>query len=182
MHAGSFSNWTYAKELIESAQNWSNDFVLLIHTRLIPNVEMKQLIINSRAPNIIFSNKPYNDSIFQEMLASADIGLALYKPLYSSPYIGKNIKTIGLSSGKFSNYMKCGLPTISIKQSCYEDLLNEYKFGINIDDFQQMSAALLDIKHNYVTFSSEAKRLFEEKLNFDNYYPEIKERLLELVT
>lgn len=181
IHAGSFAEWTYAEELVENAKKWPEEFVLVIHSRHFPGEETKRFVESAKASNIYFSTEPCSDIEFHRLLASADIGLSLYKPTYSGPYTGKNIKTIGLASGKFSYYMKCGIPSISVGQEDFKELLEEYKFGLDIDGFGQFPDALLEIKRNYQQYSAEAKRLFDERLDFDRYYPKLKEEFLSLL-
>ncbi len=180
IHSGSFSTWTYSEELIENTEKWPDVFILIIHLRYHPDKEIKRKINNNGRRNILFSVTPYGESDFEEMLGSADIGLTLYKPTFTNPYFGKNIETIGLASGKFSYYMKCGIPTISVRQPLYRELLKTYNFGIDIDDFRELPDALLSIKKNHSTYSHQAKKLFKEKLDFEIYYQELKRKLTNL--
>jgi glycosyltransferase involved in cell wall biosynthesis len=180
VHAGSFSTWTYAEELLGSVSKWPDDFVLVVHTRCSLDGYVQRLMRQNTAPNIIFSTEPCNDTEYLRLLASADIGLLLYKPVHVGAYTGKNLETVGLASGKFSCYMKCGIPTISIRQNEYRSLIEHYKFGLDIDGFNELHEAFINIQRNYTYYSSEAKRLFDEKLNFDLYYPGLKRKLLAL--
>lgn len=180
IHAGSFGTWTYAEELIESTRHWPENIVLFIHTRHCPDNKNTQMISKNKFKNIIFSSKPYDSLEYEEMLASADVGLVLYKPNYANPYLGKNLERIGLASGKLSYYMKYGIPTISFSQQSYKDLLKDYKYGIDLNNFEEFPSALMEIRRSYSVYSGEAYRLFREKLNFDLYYPALKQKLLEL--
>lgn len=181
-HAGSFSEWTCAEELIESSKSWPEEFVLVIHIRNQPNEFIKTLMLDKNTAHIIFSTDPCTESEYEELLASADIGLVLYKPTKSNKYTGKNIENMGLSSGKFSSYMKCGIPIISINQEYYKKMLKSYEFGLDIDDFKAMPEALFKIKENYNDYCNGVKRLFEERLNFDLYYEDLKNKLFEMVS
>ncbi len=177
IHAGSFYTWTFAEDLIKSARHWPEEFVLVIHTRSRPDAAVRRLMDSGNAENIIFSTEPLGDAEYHEMLASADIGLVLYNPTYSDLNVGKNIETVGLASGKFSYYMKCGIPTISVKQDSIGENLEGYRFGLNIEDFGAMPDALMAIKRQYSDLSLDARKLFNERLSFDLYYPELRKRL-----
>lgn len=183
LHSGSFAEWTYAYELLENVTTWPKDFILVVHTRYKPSWTNRcvQAIQQAKLPNVVLSTDPLPMDEYEQLVASADIGLVLYKPVPPSRYEQKNIQTIGLSSGKFSSYMKYGLPVISIGQRSYAQLLADYAFGENIDSFREMSAALNRVRSNYAHYRAEAQRLFSEKLDFDIHWPRLAARLLEVM-
>jgi hypothetical protein len=180
IHSGSFAEWTSAPELIDSAAEWPDDFVLVVHLRNQPNDYIKGLMEKAPTKNVIFSTIPLDDLTYSKLVASADIGIATYRPTYEDYYLGKNVESIGLSSGKFSYYMKCALPTVSVKQGYFRELLKEYSFGVDVDGFEDFPEALTHIKEDRDLYSGEARRLFDEKLNFDLFYPAFKERLMRI--
>jgi hypothetical protein len=183
LHSGSFDNWTYADELIESMEFWPRNAILIVHTR--QNLKNKNPYFNrlkkSENERIFISTTPLVNDKYEEMVSSADIGLVLYKPIQNDKYLQKNIKVIGLSSGKFSTYMKHGLPVISSKQMCYADLLKEFKFGINMDSFTDITSAILEVTANYEAYHNEALRLFSEKLDFTIYWQNFIENVTRIL-
>jgi hypothetical protein len=181
IYAGTFTaSRSYAKELLESMADWPDEFLLLIHTRSLPSEEFKRIMADFNSSNVVFSTTPCDDLEYQELLASADIGLSLNEPTFQNPYTGKNLETIGLASGKFAYYMKCGIPTISLKEPCYGEYLKHYRFGHDIESTDELPGALQAIKSDYAAYSDEARRFFDEKLDFDRFYPPLKERLMRL--
>ena len=132
-------------------------------------------------PNVILSTEPLPPEEYESMVASADLGLVLYKTIPGSLFRQKNIECIGLSSGKFSHYAKHGLPVVSIGQQTYADLLREYEFGENLSSFDEMPEALSRILARRDWHSAEAKRLFAERLDFDAHWPTIASRLQEVI-
>ena len=181
LHAGALAEWTYGEELIENAATWPEDFILVIHSPWRSSKKLIQKIQHGQTANIVLSSDPLPVDEYEQLTASADIGLALYKPVLESLYTGKNIQTMGLSSGKFSSYMKCGIPVISINQQTYAELLMDYDFGKDISSFDQMAQALSSIRSNYDHHRAEAQRLYSEKLDFNIYWPIISTRLLEIM-
>jgi hypothetical protein len=183
LHSGSFENWTYAEELIKSLHSWPADAVLVVHMRRNP--KNKNYFINrlkkGKFQNVILSLEPLNRILYEEMVSSADIGLVLYKTVPRNKYLQKNIETIGLASGKFSVYMKYGLPVISIKQKTFAELLEMYKFGINLDRFSEMPDAMKEILDRYEIYRKGALQLFSEKLNFDIYWIPFLKRIAEIM-
>ena len=183
LHSGSFAEWTFAEELIESAITWPQDFVLVIHTRDKSSLTDKftRAFQKVKCANVFLSTEQLPIDEYEQIVASADIGLVLYKPMPPSRFLQKNIQNIGLSSGKFSFYMKYGIPVISIAQKSYDELLKDYSFGENITFFDEMPEALRRIRSNYAHHRAEAKRLFEEKLDFDIHWPKVAARLLKIM-
>ena len=70
---------------------------------------------------------------YLEFLAAFDFGLVLYVP-DGGMYTGKNIKNIGLASGKFAAYCMLDLPIIFCSCSEYDKLNTEYEFGYSVSD------------------------------------------------
>ncbi len=183
LHSGSFTAWSCADELLENVTNWPEDFVLIIHTRYKPGESDRYVhaIHQTKLSNVILSTEPFPIDEYEKLVASADIGLVLYKQVPPSRYSQKNIQTVGLASGKFSFYMKYGIPVVSVDLQDYDRLLADYAFGENIASFSEMPAALMRVRTNYVRHQAEAKRIFSEKLDFDIYWPRLAIRLLEVI-
>jgi len=182
LHSGSFADWTYADELLDNVSTWPEGFVLVVHTRYKPGNTDKyvQAIQEAKLPNVFLSVEPLPQNEYEQLVASANIGLVLYKPM-AYRYALKNIQTIGFSSGKFSVYMKYGLPIISIGQQTYTQLLAGYAFGENLTSFQEIPAALQRVRAKYAHHQAEAQRLFYEKLDFDIHWPRLTARILEVL-
>jgi hypothetical protein len=115
------------------------------------------------------------------MVASADIGLVLNQPVQGNRYAQRNVQIIGLSSGRFSIYLKHGLAVLSIRQACYSKLLEDYAFGEDLGSFAELPQALSRVKSRLAEHSAEAKRLFSEKLDFDVHWPRLSKRLREIM-
>ena len=183
LHSGSFENWTYAEELITSLQHWPANAILIVHTR--KNFKHKNKYIdkikNGHFKNVVLSLYPLQSREYEKMVASSDMGICLYKQV-NTKYLQKNIQTIGLASGKFSYYMKYGLPVISVRQENYAELLEKYSFGKNINDFSEIDNAINQISQNYNSYSCEARRLFSEQLDFNIFWPDFIDQLSNIIT
>ena len=183
LHSGSFRSWTYAEELVENVISWPDDYVLFIHTRYRPKNTDKyiRMVQDTGLSKIVLSTEPLAPNEYEQLVASADIGLVIYKSISHLRYTQRNIQNIGLSSGKFSFYMKYGIPAISIGQKYYEKLLRDYNFGENIRDFSEMPEALDRVYRNITQHQAEARRLFYERLDFNMHWPRVSSRLLEIM-
>ena len=183
LQSGSLAEWTCADELLESVVEWPKGFVLVVHTPYESRQAERyiQAIRYAKLQNVFLTKEPLPTDEYEEMVASADIGLVLYKPVPPSRYVQKNIENIGLASGKFSFYMKYGIPVISFAQQEYDRLLKAYAFGENIGSFDEMPDALIRVRSNKNHHRAEAQRLFRERLDFDVHWPTLSARLLEIM-
>lgn len=188
LHSGSFDAWTYAAELLASAPYWPEEFVLVVHTRYRPDPqeEYALLLQGAQSDRVIVDLDPLPAEDYERLVASADIGLVLYKSIvdeerWETHYLQKNLQVIGLSSGKFSQYLKCGLPVVSVAQDAYDELLTEYGFGENVPTLEDIPAALERVRANLDYHRAEAQRLFEERLAFEVHWPRLAQRLMEVM-
>ena len=183
LQSGTFADWTYADELLKSLDAWPEGFVLVIHSRDRLNDTSRYVreIKAADLPNIILSTEPLPADEYEQLVGSADMGLVMYKATPPSRYLQKNIEYIGLASGKFSFYMKYGIPVISVADRTYQGLLEYYNFGENIDSFDELPDALIRVRSSENHHRAEAQRLFRERLDFDVYWPTLSARLLEIM-
>lgn len=179
LHSGAFANWTFAQELLECTLEWPENMRLVVHRNYSPGKGDKYgaMLTSGRYPRVTVHAKFLTPDEYENMVASADLGLALYKPTPPSRYEQKNLLYMGFSSGKLSMYAKHGLPIISVKQPFYAELIRQYQFGAVVDSFDQVACAIMQIQSDNMKYRKEAMRLFNEKLSFNLHWPELRKRL-----
>jgi hypothetical protein len=181
LHSGSFSDWTYGEELLANVGEWPEEFVLVIHGRGMSAVSAGLLKQAQGLRNVFAYVEPLSQQEYAELVAACDIGLCLYKPMSNNAYAGENLRTIGLSSGKFSCYARAGLPIVTVGQSCYAEIFAEHRCGENVGTVEEIPVALRRIVEDYDQYSREGKRLFRQRLDFAVHWPGLRERLLQVV-
>lgn len=182
---GSVSAWSMTSEIIRATVEWPEDWVLLVHERYGRtqdrlSAEIKKLL-KSNANNKVF----ISDSAAQmvddmgTILAGISIGLAFYKPKYTSKFInrfhGKNLSHIGLSSGKISTYLRYGVPIIINEIGIYAEDVRQFEFGRVVEHPEGIKAVLDELDSD--EYKNNAKKYFLENLNFCNFENEILARL-----
>jgi hypothetical protein len=168
IYSGSVGAWCGTDAIIEAFDKgyWNNDYWLVFHTRKIiqsNDAYYEELMRLENDVNIPFSMHPHPFDSFEELsvfLSGFDLALALYYPNNENPYYGKNMKEIGLSSGKFSTYMMLGIPTIVTPCDIYADLILKYPFGAVLQDINQIGTLLSET----VFDKQGAYQLYNEKL------------------
>jgi O-antigen biosynthesis protein len=114
LYMGSVQPWAMMSDLVATVARWPDDWCLVIHNRFTQRPEWLAAPTPGTNEKLYLSIEPY-DSIddLGELLGDVDVGIALYKPLYTSPYLGENLATLGLASGKIATYFQYGIPVIS---------------------------------------------------------------------
>jgi hypothetical protein len=168
---GSFYEWSGANIIYDliSGDLQTGNYVIVIHSRFPldnKNDLHNKIIELTKTRKNIYLTTDYIESYGQTIayLKQFDIGLVFYVPVLGDKWIGENIYNIGLSSGKFSMFMKAGIPTIASNLPTYKKLNDEYNFGFLIKD----KSDLLDILNNEIDleyYKNNCLKLFNEKIN-----------------
>ena len=131
---GSIANWTMADYIIESTRYWPYDWVLVINNRYTNDIKNPYFANRHRYNKVFFCSHPVETiSQLENVFLSSDMGIALYRSLNHSIGCGKNIKYVGMSSGKISTYLKYGLPTITNEIGEYSEHITKNQLGVVID-------------------------------------------------
>lgn len=185
--AGTITGWAMSKELVQSAQTWPHEFVLVMHSRKnaygLLYEAYHEAVFNSADPlNVVFSFEPVHANQLLDLVSSADIGVAFYSPLLldGSEKLQKNLKIMGFSSGKLSTYLKCGLPIVTNAENGFRSLIESYNCGVFVTHPSETKDALQEIMAHYSDFSSNVCRCFNEKLEFEAHFNHVIEKLKEL--
>lgn len=171
IHSGSVENWSGAQMLVDTLkENWPSNIWLFIHSfeefseQHHPHLELINLQ-KEGYPVTLYHHIFENDDQYFEFLKCFDVGFALYAAQPQNG-LGKNIGEIGLASGKFSNLMMLGIPTIVSNSTYYPELFEKYLAGEVIKEYPQINIALRKIMNaNQDNYAKEAKKLYDEVLN-----------------
>jgi glycosyltransferase involved in cell wall biosynthesis len=168
VHSGSLGDWTGIEAIVDSAADWPDAWVLVIHTRYA--AESSQYVDDLRCradpQRVWFSLRPVPRQDYDPLIDGADVGLAFYVPGSGSSFTQRNIQTIGLSSGKLAYYLRAGLPVIVNRAASIADVVESSGCGIAVEDAQGIGGALQRIAAGYAEFSSSACTFFDERLDF----------------
>lgn len=176
LYAGSiFAKWAMTRELVREVRNWPADWVLLLHSRArVEDLQRflfeEQSLINDK---IILSTEPLNSEKYEELVKRTDVGIALC----GGEGVSENMYYLGYSSGKVSQYLKCGKPVIVTKLPLISELIEKHNCGFNINQIYEIKDALNAIFDRYDSYSSCARNAFEEVLNPELYMEPLLEKL-----
>lgn len=175
LYSGSFHPDFMNVEIAKATQSCDRNYVFIFHSgRQIKyeDVYIKEFLKEVDNKRIIFDTTPLPDIEYEEMISSAEIGLALYKPTGS-----KNIYNIGLSSGKIARYLKCGLPVIVSNLPSLAQLVDEYQCGISVNTLGQLPIAIDKIISAHQFYSANAIHCFNDKYSFKKHFNGVLEQI-----
>ena len=173
LHVGTLSEWTCTPELLSSSRSWPRDLALVLHSRQRGNELGLDLADH---PRVKFSGDPVPSQKLPELIASADVGLALYRKDDHFMH-GDNIKFVGLSSGKMAEYLRCGVPVVVTASPGLCELVEQYQCGICIDEIADLEVAIRTILADRAKYSLGAVRCFDEVFHFERKFEAVLSRL-----
>jgi len=168
----------YGKELIELAQTFPENYLLILHDGLIKNLwncdsvisRLKEIDVNHK---VVFSLEDLNPDQIQSLVASADIGLVLYSDQC------ENDKLTVLSSEKLALYLQCGLPVVAFDYPGY-DLIPNNGAGVLIQQLQNIPDAIATILQYPEQYRRNAQQLFLNHYQFEHNFQAIVDFLRHL--
>ncbi len=179
LYVGGIEAWALDKKLLDSVKEWPENFVLVMHgwSRDGYIQELKPIICQNRE-RIYVDDEILDEEEYNQLVSSADVGLAWYKN-----DLPKNVYHIGLSSGKFAQYLRCGLPIIAPGYlSDFKRILSTNKIGELAKDEYDIKNAAEKILKNYNYYQNNAFCYFENYLDFKAYFRNILDILEQIPT
>lgn len=170
IYSGTIAEWSGLGYIISALERGiSADYWIFIHSRYPLTAQhapiAKLMALKAKGAPITLHDQYFQNEVeYFEFLAAFELGLAVYVT-EPGPYTGKNIKNIGLSSGKFSAYTMLGIPSIVQRSDGYEALKKKYDFGFLISDAQDLSDLLS--RKQKIPERSKVKEMYQKELNPD---------------
>ena len=176
LYAGGIADWAESADLLQSALAWPRDWHLVFHSPQLRANDPYIAALRAKADNghVHFSLDPLAQQQMDELVSSADVGLALYKTGY-----GLNNYLIGHSAGKISQYLRCHLPVIVSDLPSLRAWVQRFRCGLCIQTPAQVGSAIEKIFTDYSQYQHNATRCFQELLKPDRYLDTIVLRLQE---
>ena len=178
---GGLHHHTLYQKIVETLKAWPQDWVFVLHGRYgIEGDLFKFLNEFTYYKNFYLSHSSLeNQSDLETLLGSADLGIALYKATYHSEYDGKNIKYIGMASGKIATYLQHGLPVMTNEIGILSEYVKEYHLGVVVKKPIDIPLSLCNfdptnLRGNCVDF-------FDEHLSLDKLILPLLGKIIELI-
>ena len=172
LNAGSIANYYLLHELAREAYTWPENWVFVIHGPFLEGYPYEaELLRLCDGRKVIRSRDVLPQDQFDALVASAHIGLAFFKNL------GPNY--FHITSGKLMQYLRCGLPAVTVDFPNLKDIVERYGCGICVRDEKEVAAAVEEILKDYQRYSHAAKTAFDEHFRFDRHFVKVIEKIDE---
>lgn len=157
-----------ALDVVESARAWPAGFVLAVHGWAPdPTYEAAIREAAARLPgriHVSFDVLPMDR--VDELYSSADIGLAVYRP------IDRNFVYIGAAAGKVFGYMRVGTPTIASDLPGMHEIVEKTGSGAVVHELGEIPQRLVEIRERFAECSKAASRAFM-RYEFSRHYARV---------
>jgi glycosyltransferase involved in cell wall biosynthesis len=171
LYAGAFAQWAMCEEIVESVKTWPDDYILVMHTKQKLSVQdMKSFRSKVNPGKVFISTESVSADRYFDLLDSADVAIAFYRPEMKGLPYHRNVAIMGLSSGKIGDYLRCGLPILVNNLVGPREIVQEYGCGVCVSDPSQTGKALQSIFKRYDTYVANACRCFNERLDLDRNF------------
>ncbi|NJD54808.1 MAG: glycosyltransferase family 4 protein [Nitrospirae bacterium] len=174
LYAGFITEWAMCEELAKTAMTWPDNRVLVLHSHGYHNPRFIEKLRKYEGKKVKISREPVAYDDLPSLLASADIGIALYRD------IGKNFTLVSSASGKLSHYLKSGLPVITNDYPGMTKVIEKYGCGRCVDRVEKISEAMEMIFNNYDLMRGNAYTCYEENYLFSKQFTPVIERIKKL--
>lgn len=167
LYAGYITDWAMCIEMAKAASEWPDGIFLIFHSHSLLDKRYIRKLKKYLGKKVMLSldSVPYED--LPAVLASADIGIALYKDL------GCNFTLTGSASGKIAHYVKCGLPVISNNYPSIKKVIEGFDCGVCVETSGEINTAVEKILGDYVTMRKNAFRCYEERFMFSKQFGKV---------
>jgi glycosyltransferase involved in cell wall biosynthesis len=177
LYAGYMAPWAMCLEMAEAAQNWRDDFVLVLHSwqeDIVRHPYITQIRRLTQTRKVYLSLKQVDWQKMPELVSSADIGLAFYQNL------GENFREIGHSSNKLAQYLQMGLPVITTDYPSMRDVIDRYQCGACGSGPDSIEPLAEMIFNDYERYRANAFRCYENDYDFSKHFRKVIERIKQI--
>lgn len=170
LYFGQINEDRYAVELAKAAQSFPREWRLVMHGWGDSEVIHKIKALDSHN-RLVISLEMVPSDLIPELIASADVGLALYSPRI------ENDRLTAFSSEKMALYLQCGVPFVAFDYPGYQRLASEDRCGAVIHELTELPAAINQIFAAHGQFRVNAYKAFGKYYDFEKSFAKVIEGL-----
>lgn len=167
LYCGNLRAWASRDELAEMVSYWPEKYCLVIHT--LSNIDSSRIARYldrlTETGKIYISSQLVAGKDMASLVASADFGLAPYKPVPDHWMTSDNLYYLGFASGKVSFYAMCGLPILARSLPVFDREFSRYECGKVYRRLAETGQMLEEMDRSYTHYSEGARRFYQERLN-----------------
>jgi glycosyltransferase involved in cell wall biosynthesis len=174
LSAGGIADYYLVEELAQEAREWPAEWTLVIHGPFrVEDPYHARVLRHCDGKKVIASRRMLGQAELDAMVASAHVGLALYKDVSPNQF--------HITSGKLMQYLRCGVPVVATDFPNLKEVVEKHGCGLCVRDPSELLQAILSLMAEYPAFRTRAARIFDEQFRFDIHFGKVLQRMEALV-
>lgn len=169
LYFGAISESRLCHTIIEATDHLPENYVVVFHGYPVDDDYFGRLKQMANGRPVLFSDADLEEHEIDSLLASADIGLALYLN------DNANDRYTAFSSQKIALFCRNGVPFIGNRNESYEELFRRYPCGEMASTSEEIAAAALKIFQAHNSYRANCFQAFSEVYDLDTQFPVLQE-------
>lgn len=158
----------YTHDAVAAAQEFPEEWVLVVHGPAFGDARLlEELTRLNTAGRARISTDLMPESELGDLVASADVGVALYSDATQNEY------WTGRASEKVARYAQAGVPMIAFDYPSFREVFERYGCGRVISDFGQFRHQLHVIFENHDAYRAGAFTAYAEVYEFSKHFSSV---------
>lgn len=170
LYLGVIAETRHCQYVADMAAHLGDDYAMVFHGPLEGDPP------KLRTRNVFLSTELVKADELEAVVASADIGIALYDNKIL------NDRLTAFSSQKVAMYLRAGLPFVARRNESYAALAQEYACCELIEEFSELPEAIRRIRVCYDDYATNAREAFERYYCLDKTLPPVVESLARIAS
>jgi glycosyltransferase involved in cell wall biosynthesis len=170
LHFGAIDNNRFLPEIVSMAKDLDDGVILVIHGfGRKAYVDYLQSIADKN--KVIFSLDFIAEEEIENLISSADIGIALYATTNA------NDRLVAFSSSKVAYYTQCGVPMIAFDTESSRELVSSYRCAELINTTNEIPLKVRKIFENYDLYREQSYAAYQRFYNLDENFSRLLDNL-----
>jgi len=167
---GGMSESRMCEQIIEAIDYLPERFVIVFHGYAEDQSYLGRLVtlVQGRGRKVFFSPADLREDELDALIASADIGFAMYRNDNSDD------RFTAFSSQKIALFCRNGIPFISNRNESYEQLFRRFRCGEMATTPEEIAGAALRIRDDPGKYREECFKAFSEVYDFDHQFSSLQ--------
>lgn len=170
LYFGAIEKDRFITEIVKMAKDLDDGVVLVVHG-VGPKRYIDYLQSIADKDKVIFSFDFIPEQEIEDLISSADIGIALYKTTNA------NDRLVAFSASKIAYYTQCGVPMIAFDTESFRELVGNYRCAELITTIDEIPHKVQRILGNYDLYRREAFSAFQEFYSLDENFSKLLNKL-----
>lgn len=170
LYFGRIDKTRYLSHVVKIAKDLDDDVILVLHG-FGPKRYLEYLQTIADQNKVKFSFDIISEEEIENLISSADIGIALYKTTNA------NDRLVAFSSGKIAYYTQCGVPMIAFDTESFRELANTFRCVELITNTNEIPQKVRKILENYDSYQQHSYAAYQRFYNLDKNFSKLINQL-----